>query len=172
MLQKHACHRRSRSPKWFCKRCPGVIWTSGHLFLLTSPIPPWRWERCAQRSPYHAACQLWLALCLTGRTTEISSGLLYHNTGCGCFTSHRTTGGSGDYRSNLWAICAYTHTHSAQHLPANPHAHPASAFALSCFLMQSEKYTKTYNLQNRGPSLKYLCVWVFSSKGYFSLIEL
>lgn len=71
------------------------------------------------------------------------------------------------------AICAYTHSHPpAQHLPAHLHAHPASAFNPRCFLMQSENYTRTYNPQNGGSSLKCLCAWVFSSKGYFSLIEL
>lgn len=68
--------------------------------------------------------------------TETSSGLFNRNEGCGCVTSHRTTAGPREYRSNLWIICANTP-------PANPLAHPTSAFALSCFLMQSEKYTKS-----------------------------
>lgn len=37
---------------------------------------------------------------------------------------------------------------------------------------QSDKHAKKHNLQNRGLSLKRPCVWVFNSKGYFSLLEL
>lgn len=96
--------------------------------------------------------------------------LLYHNTGCGCVTSHGTAAASGDYRSSRWAICAYTQP--TQHLPANPHAHPASVFDCIKKQLRAEKYTKTDNLQNRGLSLKCLRVWVFGSKGYFSLTEL
>lgn len=61
-----------------------------------------------------------------------------------CLTTRRAvvvsphTGGPRDYRSDLRIIC----TPSPQHLLANPPAHPESAIALSCFLMQSEKCTK------------------------------
>lgn len=163
--KKYYRNRRSRSPKQFCELHPGVIWASGHSFLIMDQILPQWWEGCAQCSPYHAVCQLGFALCLTGRTMRSAVG---------CFTAPRAvvvlphTGPQEALETIQGAICTYTHSHPPAHL----HAHPASAFNLICFLMPSENYTKTYDLQNGDLSLKCLSAWVFGSKGYFSLIEL
>lgn len=108
---RSSCHTRFCSLKWFCKPCPGGIWTSGHLFLVTPWVLPWQWEWCAQHSPHCAVCPL-----LT-QTNRDQQGIVWPLEGlwlCHLTQDHR--------RSQRLHKCPVNYL--CKHPPANPPARP------------------------------------------------
>lgn len=153
---RSSCHTRSCCLKWFCKPCPGGIWTSGHLFVVTPWSCPDNGNDVPNTHPLcclpfaHPAKQRPAVHCLTIRRAVAVS-------------PHTGPQEVPETTEVIWELFVQTP-------PCKSTCTAPSATTFSC-LRQSEKSTKTYSLQNRGMSLECLSLNFWLQKGHFSLRE-